>query len=123
MGRARGVWGDRRAVQGGHRMSARAGPVFGGPSATPRRDDVALNDYSECVVPVRLTAALRAGVCIGALRGTRGVTVSATIRLRRRVCCRGVLEFGVDAAAFGELVFENDEVARGLDEVIVRELP
>ncbi|MDF2898774.1 MAG: hypothetical protein K0Q46_5560 [Rhodococcus erythropolis] len=52
-----------------------------------------------------------------------GVTVSATIRLRRRVCCRGVLEFGVDAAAFGELVFENDEVARGLDEVIVRELP
>jgi hypothetical protein len=34
-----------------------------------------------------------------------------------------VLEFGVDAAAFGELVFENDEVARGLDEVIVRELP
>jgi len=35
-------------------MSACAGPVFGGPSATPRRDDAALADYSECVVSVRL---------------------------------------------------------------------
>lgn len=84
-------------------MSVCVGPVLGGPSATPRQDDAALNDCIECVVPLRLT-------------GTGRATVSSVIRLQRRVCFVVLLEFGVDAAGLGELAFEDSDAARSLVE-------